>query len=113
MDSCCPGTPSPSSLRLQAPLGPNRGNKGISRGNPPHRLSPARTGKGLPSLLSVITSGTAGKMETDPSILQQYLFRAHAAPPFPFKTFYFFFPFKVTVNLVAVSHQFYLDANFL
>lgn len=31
----------------------------------------------------------------------------------PFKTFYFFFPLKVIMNSVAMSHRFYLDANFL
>ena len=100
--------------RLSASGSPRskRGNTGISHGYPPHRLSLARAGKGVHSFLSIIIFGTSGKIETDSFILQQYLFSAHVAPPFPLKTFYLVFPLKVIVNL-SVSHQFYVDTNFL
>lgn len=50
-----------------------------------------RVGRVCVCFRSKITFETFGEMKTDSSILLQYLFWAHVAPPFPFKT-YFFFP---------------------
>lgn len=52
-------------------------------------------------------------MEAGSSILYQLFLLCHEVPPFLFKTYYFFFPFKVVMNLGAMSHWFYTDANFL